>query len=67
MKPEKRNYPRIVFAICAFVAFAATMPARADLGDTYALSCQRYGTAGMIDKADGIITWDGNGEGSSNK
>jgi len=37
------------------------MPARADLGDTYALSCQRYGAAGLVDKADGTITWDRQG------
>jgi len=33
------------------------LPARADLGDTYATSCQRYGPPGLVDKSDGTIAW----------
>src|SRR4030088_2090090 len=51
------KHPIRVLAIACTSAFAPAMHARADLGDPYATSCQRYGPPGMVDKSEGTITW----------
>jgi hypothetical protein len=48
-------------AITAVAAVSLLHSAHANLGDTYAASCQRYGGRGYVDRQNRFITWAING------